>query len=430
MKMYLKMLLKKFEEIFYEHIFCLFYYNRFILKKWPNFFTIINIEHRQKIFDQKISRPFFQVIIPGFVTTLFAVTLFIYVCEPVWCEQYSFWLVNNFPHENGKTYSLIVAITWSSIHFLQMFYGFRNQLKYFRFLIILNPNQLVRQQSHHHQLNQTGLNEKDRNQLQLFERRIFICLKIISHVISIGAYVAMTIQVFRKSLWEVSFFWLIFWMANYIFWPYYICSALYMFPAIILSVHYYIGLKQRSLLSQLIIRPRKQYGKLGLKLANNLIKLTHVQSNIIKEIVEMNDQSKRLLTILFVGFSNLITYITYLIFFAKLSIVYRILFIIVYCGHSSTLLSMIYSCSKIASRNERFYRYNRKYLFDFYAKNLLIMKNFFKYDSINEISLRLPVGFTLVNNMLITSNTFIVVFYNMSTLFFLLMSGKIVNDGQ
>uniref|UniRef100_A0A6P6XP59 Uncharacterized protein LOC113789312 n=1 Tax=Dermatophagoides pteronyssinus TaxID=6956 RepID=A0A6P6XP59_DERPT len=353
---------KNFEKLFYEHIFSLFYYNRLILEKWPNLFTINyngNNNNKEKIFNQKIQRPFLHVILPGLITTLFAITLLIYVCQPVWCENYNFWLLHNFVPENCKIYSLIVGMTWSWIHFLQMFFGYRQRLKYFRFLIILNLNQL------------NGLNEHDRYKLRLFMEIIFIGLKIVSHIISIGAYLAMTVQVFNKSLWNISILWLLFWMIIYIFWPYYICSALYMFPAFILPIHYYIELKQKSINRKIFqlkysTQTKQRFGRIPQKIIRDFLQLNQKKMQNSDEIVDIDIQSRRLLTILFVGFSILITYITYLIFFAKLTFVYRLLFIVVYLGHSFTLLSMIYSSSKIVTKNEQFHRLNRKCLDNFY----------------------------------------------------------------
>ncbi|XP_075680540.1 uncharacterized protein LOC113789316 [Dermatophagoides pteronyssinus] len=434
---------KEYFEKFHEHIFPLFHYNRIILQKWPDFHLIEDNNYViPKIFDQPIGRPFYHVKIPGLVTTFVGLTLFLYILDPNWCQQYSFWLIAEFAPKHGQLYTLTVSVIWSLIHMLQMFYGFGTNLCDFIFLKILNldPSTLTetlkndinkRHHNHKHQQHSTDrliLNIKQRQQLKSFEKRMFFGLKVISHLIAAVGYTVMAIQITLNSLWQRSIFWLIIWIFIYASWSYYICSALYQFPSIFISISYYIRLKQKSLqkrierLNQLIqLSTRFNQQQYEYRITKYFIHLNGMHSYIMKEIDDINNQTKRITTILLICLTNLITYLTFLIFFAEMFPLYRLLFIIVYSGHWCTLLSMIYSSSKIVKRNRQFYRFNQQFLINSYSKGLINVKNFYKYISINEISMKIPFGLTLTNNVAITQNTFTTVFYNMSTILFLIM---------
>ena len=252
------MSMEKLIQKFYEHIFPLLYYNRLILEKWPDFFLNDDGYIRQKNFNQHLGRPFYQVTIPGIITTFIGLTIFIYVNNPAWCRQYSFWLLAQFPPDDGgQIYTLIVAAIWSLLHMLQMFYGYRTNLRDFDFLIVLNldPETVVRKENGNKENKKCNdrllLNANERQQLKTFKRRMFFILKLISHSIAAVGYTAIAIQIVLKRLWELSFFWLIFWSWTYATWSYYICSALYQFPTIAHLIFHYIRLKQKSVQKQI-----------------------------------------------------------------------------------------------------------------------------------------------------------------------------------
>ncbi|OTF75593.1 hypothetical protein BLA29_002883, partial [Euroglyphus maynei] len=329
------MSMRKLIEKFHEHIFPLFYYNHIILKKWPEFFSNEDDYKRQKKFNKHLSRSFYHVILPGLNTTFVALSLFIYINYTDFCRQYSLWLVAEFPPEHGKLYTITVAIIWSILHMFQMFYGIRTNLRDFIFLIILNLNPSAVEHDVDH-LNRLILNVEQRKQLKSFEKRIIFGLKLISHLIGVVGYTAMALQIIMGRLWERSMLWLIIWIFIYASWSYYICSALYQFPTILHSIFHYIKLKQNSLQKQMIRLNQliqcsiliKQQS--GYRMTTRFIRLNRMNLQIKKEIVEMNNQTKRITTILLSGFTVLITYLTFLIFFAEMFPIYRLLFIIVY----------------------------------------------------------------------------------------------------
>ncbi|XP_075679955.1 uncharacterized protein LOC142646020 [Dermatophagoides pteronyssinus] len=206
-------------------------------------------------------------------------------------------------------------------------------------------------------------------------------------------------------------------------------------PGILMIVHRFIDIKQKQLQNRM---KTKQLQNRMKTVTNNIYSLQYCRQNksIIllrkyyrirllfsrfqrKNLQKLNEQTKRLLTILLISYTLLCTYLIYVIFLTSLPNQYLPLYYLLFTTHSSLMLLLTFTSSKVSDNNRQFNRWNRK---TFYRLSRILLWN-------EKLKLLIEIenhyqdsGFSLTNDYVITWNTYIYIFHNISTFFFLIFA--------
>ncbi|XP_075591485.1 uncharacterized protein LOC124492578 [Dermatophagoides farinae] len=406
----------------HNHINQLFYYNDFIQLRYDRLKSCGDNDRLDakttatKESIDIIPRSFWNVILPGMVNMMFVIGALPFVLRLEFLEQYKFFQVlPQFIPKNGPRYVLTLNVIWSTMHFFQMFYGHSTQIERYGFLHVLNLNDK----------DNGGLRTCELYQFKLFRNRLLSLERCLIISIATICPLLMLSMIIQHSAWTVSVYLTIFWAIVFDFCVWHICSSTYQFPTFIVIVQYYLILKQKSIQEKMyrfrgLLCNNENINKGKRWMRSQLNTLNQNYKNLQKEIVSNDQQLKRYLNILFIGFNLLITYLTCLIFLVDLTIDFLFIYSLVYVAHIGLLSVLIYNCSRIEQLNREFLKTNQKCLHLLNEKKVLSCTTFYKLDSLTRIMLEKVTGFILFNGTVITSRTFITLFANISTFFFLI----------
>lgn len=141
--------------------------------------------------------------------------------------------------------------------------------------------------------------------------------------------------------------------------------GLYQFSAFILTVNYYLILKQKTLqrkMHRFYLRLIRGNRKSFQGRYFEFVRLNKAFVELQKEIVFNSKQLVRFLSILFICLSGALTYLTCVLFLAWMPILYVNVYLIIYVAHLVSLSALIQYGSKIEYLNRNFLRFNRKCL--------------------------------------------------------------------
>nr|XP_027194635.1 uncharacterized protein LOC113789315 [Dermatophagoides pteronyssinus] len=401
----------------HNHINQLFYYNDFIRQKNARLMKNIDYDrldiettNRKKTTTETnnniIPRSFINVIIPGMFNIIFVIGALPFVLQLEILKHYKFFqILPQFIPKSGPRYVLTLNVIWSTMQFFQMFYGISTRIERYSFLYLINLN------DDHHDNDGRLESTIESNQFRLFRNRLLSierCLVI--SIATIGPLLMLS-MIIKHSAWKISIYLTIFWAFVFHCCIWYICSSTYQFPTIIVIVQYYLILKQKSLKQEMYQFQNRLYNNLKQNRKIQWMRLRLIQLNqdfiwIQKEIASCDQQLKRYLNILFIGFDLLITYLTCLIFLVNLSIEFLLIYTLIYFAHIGLLAILIFNCSKIVHFNREFLKLNKKCLYSMKAKSVLTDRNFYKLDSVTNLMLEKTSGFSLFDGTVITSRTF------------------------
>ncbi|KAH7641635.1 hypothetical protein HUG17_4680 [Dermatophagoides farinae] len=394
----------KYYRFIHNHINNLYHYDEIIRKQYyPRSTENYNENEQIEKSNEMIRRPFWNVIVPGLICCLYSFGLFVYLIWPDIVYVHPFFLI--VPHmypANIRIYCSIMSLIWGVNYIFQVFYGLSTDLRHYQFLHILHLNKS----------NGRGLDQENLRRLRLFRDRVSI---------GFTAWIAISFAVIQQRLWEHSILWLFFWSAIFMVWCLYVSSGLYQFSAFILTVNYYLILKQKSLQRKmhrfylrLIRGNRKSFPGRYFE----FVRLNKAFVELQKEIVFNSIQLVRFLSILFISFSVALTYLTCVLFLAWMPILYIIVYLIIYVAHLISLSAFIQYGSKIEYLNRNFLRFNRKCLCNehhFFSNKYLL-----KQESVTSTMLECPVGMMLLDGSVITGRTQFALMINISTFFYLI----------
>ncbi|UXI21852.1 Solute carrier organic anion transporter family member 3A1 [Sarcoptes scabiei] len=161
---------------------------------------------------------------------------------------------------------------------------------------------------------------------------------------------------------------------------------------------------------------------------NKIFQINNSQSNLQLEIHCYNDQICRFMSIVVLFSTIMITYLTYIIYSTSMPMEFVVIFAITLSSHTSLLIVLIYSSSKISTMNKHFAQWSQKIptiLSNRFSQRSLrfFTKNELKLSTVSYVMLKRPIGFSLSNDYLITSMTYFQIFYNISSFFFLIFGG-------
>ncbi|KPM03982.1 hypothetical protein QR98_0024210 [Sarcoptes scabiei] len=222
-------------------------------------------------------------------------------------------------------------------------------------------------------------------------------------------------------LFEYDPFWVIFWYLAFLYWVLHTSPNTHQIPIIISIIQYYLEIKQRTIET----RMRRLEEKLQKRSANlfsvydDFVEINHRQ--ILFEICfqQYNRRLKIYLTIIVMFYTILVTYLIYILFLSDLPYDYIPIYVLLLTTHSSLMILLIVHASRISTRDRQYNHWNQTILPKIICKQrkflnrmryvtqdrMPMWKNEFKFSTITACMSRRPLGFTLLNNYLITSNT-------------------------
>ncbi|XP_075591488.1 uncharacterized protein LOC124492577 isoform X1 [Dermatophagoides farinae] len=408
-----KLMKNKYYRFIHNHINNLYHYDEIIRKQYyPRSTENYNENEQIEKSNEMIRRPFWNVIVPGLICCLYSFGLFVYLIWPDIVYVHPFFLI--VPHmypANIRIYCSIMSLIWGVNYIFQVFYGLSTDLRHYQFLHILHLNKS----------NGRGLDQENLRRLRLFRDRVFSFERLTCSSIGFTAWSAISFAVIQQRLWEHSILWLFFWSAIFMVWCLYVSSGLYQFSAFILTVNYYLILKQKTLqrkMQRFYLRLIRGNRKSFPGRYFEFVRLNKAYVELQKEIVFNNIQLVRFLSILFISFSVALTYLECVLFLAWMPILYIIVYLIIYVAHLISLSAFIQYGSKIEYLNRNFLRFNRKCLCNehhFFSNKYLL-----KQESVTSTMLECPVGMMLLDGSVITGRTQFALMINISTFFYLI----------
>ncbi|UXI18497.1 26S proteasome regulatory subunit [Sarcoptes scabiei] len=352
--------------------------------------------------------------------------------HPKWCYRNSLCLFVEFAPPLSEKYFTLTNSFWSTM--ILCFVCVR-PCRYdgIAFLLPLNINQENYQ-----------LFELDRKDAEDFIRRKNWKLKLVDVIIWLiiinGVFLANTMEIIRKSLMvNYNPFWVIFWNLLFLYWVLHTTTNLHQTPIIFTIIQDYLNRKQKAI--------ERKIHELNEKLLRRSVNLTYAYNKFIEinhlqilfEITfqQYNNRMRRYLSILFIFLTILITYLFYILFLSGLPIDYVPIYAILCSSHIGLMALLIISCGRIASLDKRFNHNNQTMLqriTNRQRKHINRMRNVtdkfvlwkeeFKYSNVMACMSRRPLGFTLINGYLVTTETLFDQFRNVSTFFFLIFGSS------
>ncbi len=263
-----------------------------------------------------------------------------------------------------------------------------------------------------------------KNGMKLMKRSkiiLFICNKYI-YSITLGIIIVLIISIaFNYNTYDFCIFgilWIILWTV----WGLLICYALYWPPGYFSIVCYYLKLRIAAFRFKLI-NFKAASGQPSLKMRSRSIeKILREHNNLCIKISEYNKYWKIYLTISILIFIVIISFLSYLIFIARLNLFLRFEYLIILSAHLLLLFIITYSASSISHYNKvlfcDLYTFSVKNKLHIHSKLMvsncwekyfyeMLYKNFFlKLMSYIEKLANNKIGFTFINDVLITRKTF------------------------
>ncbi|KPM03983.1 hypothetical protein QR98_0024220 [Sarcoptes scabiei] len=194
-------------------------------------------------------------------------------------------------------------------------------------------------------------------------------------------------------------FWVIFWNLLFLYWVLHTTTNLHQTPIILTIIQDYLNRKQKAI--------ERKIHELNEKLLRRSITFQ-----------QYNNRMRRYLSILFIFLTILITYLFYILFLSGLPIDYVPIYAILCSSHIGLMALLIISCGRIASLDKRFNHNNQTMLqriTNRQRKHINRMRNVtdkfvlwkeeFKYTNVMACMSRRPLGFTLINGYLVTTET-------------------------
>nr|XP_046911656.1 uncharacterized protein LOC124492722 [Dermatophagoides farinae] len=369
-----------------------------------------------KIMNPPHHHPIF--FIPSILVMIMA---FIYIGQFEWIKNYQFYqtMIKLFPSE-GLHYIMTTMIIWILNGLLNGFYASSRYYQHFYFIL---PIQHRRYRE---------LTTKDSNKYTLIRDRVFSMNRIGTLTMCIMFLIGIITMTILQSLWQISIFWIFFWIFNLQIGGINGVAGIYHISSIIFMAQYYINLRQKShgrtlqrFYERLSRFERKQMIHQNFRQLFTGKMIGHYYQSFAllqREIHDYNQQLKRYLSVIFTLITVTITYIVYLILMTKQNFIFLSLYIVIAYFEFVTLSVLIIGCNMIKQNNAKTLRLQRKCLTlsSTCERKLICNYSLFKFETITSIQMNQPSGFQLGNGVIITSYTFVSFLVNISSFFFLI----------
>lgn len=207
---------------FYYHVYFLFYYDKFITKRWPNFF--VNSDRRLPIVkiylmkNIKIARPFWNIHLTLLITfiELFTHVSYLYNNQLL---KFSFWVnISMYPIDYRDKATVMLTI-WLIIVILQLTFSLSTRLIDYQFLWILHLDQIDPRKHY--------LKPSEWAQLKRFKEVLFHMVNFLITSIFVLTILTMIYFIKKQFVIGISFFWSIFWAIISPMLCLYICASKY-----------------------------------------------------------------------------------------------------------------------------------------------------------------------------------------------------------
>nr|XP_046920276.1 uncharacterized protein LOC124500263 [Dermatophagoides farinae]XP_046920277.1 uncharacterized protein LOC124500263 [Dermatophagoides farinae] len=421
--------IEKIHQIISETVWLVPHY-RHLIRDCYGHQSVLDAHHGEIII---VHRTFWHNWFPSLWALFVGITWGFYFCYPEWCTQYQFWVVVKLYPPASEIYTAAMVVVWSGVIISTALYGLSTDVKDFQYLLILDMNKK--------NMKNFGFNQNELNELKQFQRRLLAPFALFAYISSIFGSTGQFFQVLDRHLWKDNNIVLVItWFFGFQFWAMYAASCIHVTPGLIIIIHRYIHMKQKqikkkmnNLTNQLRTGSRNFSTRKSILLMRKYLQL-QIQLDHLQHYCQLYDQqTKRLLTIIWSGYTLLSTYLTYVIFLTSIPSEYLPLYYLLFFTHSSLLLLLTYTASKVSHQNRLFNRWNRHTLYSILTtlsswrkmwKHQLILLSI---DNINSIQCSHDSGFSLTNGYVITWNSYIYIFHNISSFFFLIFN-RLLNE--
>lgn len=216
----MKELIKKF----FEHIYVLFNYDRFISKHWPNYYNVCHRRLPQKNLipfkETRINHLFWNIKLQELIITLTLITHLSYFYDNNLIQN-PFWVgVLLYPHDY-RIYLVELTTIWTVNTLLQITFCLSNKLQNYQFLWILHMEQIDYRQHYFQSFHWKKL---------LRFRKYAFCLTnlITSSIFNFSGLSIFNLMIYY-SLFQTTIFWCIFWLVAYLLLILYMCSGMILY---------------------------------------------------------------------------------------------------------------------------------------------------------------------------------------------------------
>lgn len=170
----------------------------------------------------------------------------------------------------------------------------------------------------------------------------------------------------RNRLWQQSIACSTLWIFEYAIWLLTAAWMTFGLPITVITVAYFIKLKQRDLLANfnrlnlelrrqwpIVKRDENRWKMVNFRLVfiSKSLDLVRQYDHVSRETRRYNQFLNRIITIVMSGYTAIITYCTYLIFFTNLPMTFKLAYVILFITHCFWLFALIASCGCIANIN-------------------------------------------------------------------------------
>ncbi|KAH9420334.1 hypothetical protein DERP_011251 [Dermatophagoides pteronyssinus] len=412
-------IIEKIHKKISETIWLLPYYRNQI-RQYYNDQSIIDTDdhdHHQKIIII-VHRTFWHNWFPSILALFVGITWGYYIRYPDWCNQYQLWLVIKFYPPESEIYTAAMVVVWSGVIISTALYGLgQNYLQEFIYLSILDMNEQNRK--YFGKFPFLSFNQNEMIELKQYQNRLLSMLASFIYICTIFASTGQYFQLIERNLLNDNNNILVFvWFFGFQLWGLYTSSTMHFTPGILMIVHRFIEIKQKQLKNRMktvtnniyslqdrYCRPNKSIILLRKYYRIRLLFSRFQRKNLQK----LNEQTKRLLTILLISYTLLCTYLIYVIFLTSLPNQYLPLYYLLFTTHSSLMLLLTFTAAKVSGNNYQFDQWNRKTFYQ--LSRLLLWKG--KLKLLIEIENHYQdSGFSLTNDYVITWNAYIYIFHN------------------
>ena len=297
----------------------------------------------------------------------------------------------------------IENILVNKFHFLSEFF----------FFFLKNPN-------NYRFFTPIGFNQNEMIKLKQYQNRLLSMLATFIYICQIFASTGQYFQLIERNLLNDNNNILVFvWFFGFQLWGLYTNLTMHFTPGILMIVHRFIDIKQKQLQNRMKTVTNNIYSLQDCRTNKSIILLRkYYRIRLLfsrfqrKNLQKLDEQTKRLLTILLISYTLLCTYLIYVIFLTSLPNQYLPLYYLLFTTHSSLMLLLTFTAAKVSGNNYQFDQWNRKTFYQ--LSRLLLWKE--KLKLLIEIENHYQdSGFSLTNDYVITWNAYIYVrffFYN------------------
>lgn len=201
------------------HVNFLFYYNRIIINKWPEFYQYRlsdNSQLRSQFEQIYIKKSFLYIQMPALIILLATINNVSYLLHPELSDR-PFWALIRLYPDNIHSYTASMMSFWSLIVIGHAYFSLSTRLSDFHFLWVLQLNQ-TNYQTH-------SILSEDWERLKKFQKNVINTVRTLITWINILVVFVFLIKIFNDSLLEFSFGWTIFWYLGLVSMGWSTCSS-------------------------------------------------------------------------------------------------------------------------------------------------------------------------------------------------------------